>query len=174
MVSQTDGSAFIKWTGTLENVTSLSVFTERNGYVEVVGNLGTIQQSYTLGGSSVEVAITPGNLAAVGTTITSISTHWVAYPDQVYMYSIKVNGSLLVDAEDAGIDAVKDTPMLSYAILETGANGNLEATGSSQPTSVRLGQTTTRGRRRGKVTVTGAFGSVSGKTTTSSILRVPL
>ena len=167
VVSQTDGSAFIKWTGTLENVTSLSVFTERNGYVEVVGNLGTIQQSYTLGGSSVEVAITPGNLAAVGTTITSISTHWVAYPDQVYMYSIKVNGSLLVDAEDAGIDAVKDTPMLNYAVLETGANGNLEATGSSSITY--LGEAGTDYYYEedgvGKVHAGGgAFTSTSGKT----------
>ena len=167
VVSQTDGSAFIKWTGTLENVTSLSVFTERNGYVEVVGNLGTIQQSYTLGGSSVEVVITPGNLAAVGTTITSISTHWVAYPDQVYMYSIKVNGSLLVDAEDVGVDAVKDTPMLSYAVLETGANGNLEATGSSSITY--LGEAGTDYYYEedgvGKVHAGGgAFTSTSGKT----------
>lgn len=134
VVTQTDGDGWIKWEGKLENVTSLSVFTERGGYVEVVGNLGTIQQAYNLGGSSVEVSITPTNLAAVGTTITSIRTVWNSGGvNQVYMYSIKVNGSLLID-DTRTVDYVKDTPMLSYAVLDTGANGNLEATGSSSIT----------------------------------------
>ena len=52
------------------------------------------------------------------------------------MYSIEVNGALLVDEPDPGIDTVKDTPMKSYAVLSTGANGNLEATSDTS------GQTT--------------------------------
>ena len=40
--------------------------------------------------------------------------------------AIKVDGVLLVDANVQ--DTVLDTPMNSYAVLETGTNGNLEAT----------------------------------------------
>ena len=43
VITQKEGIGWIKWTGVLDNVESLAVYTERNGYIEVTGPLGTIQ-----------------------------------------------------------------------------------------------------------------------------------
>ena len=127
VMERLSGEAYIKWTGILEDVSTLSVYTERTGYVELKGNLGTATQNYSLGGTITEVPITAVNLATVGSTITEITVHYVDGGDSsfVYLYGIERNGRLLVNA--SLVDTVFDTPMKNYAVLETGYNGNLQS-----------------------------------------------
>ena len=47
------------------------------------------------------------------------------------IFSIEIDGVLFGQRGTANQDLVKDTPMTSYAVLETGANGNLKATASN-------------------------------------------
>ena len=127
VMERLSGEAYIKWTGILEDVSTLSVYTERTGYVELKGNLGTATQNYSLGGTITQVPITAVNLATVGSTITEITVHYVDGGDSsfVYLYGIERNGRLLVNA--SLVDTVFDTPMKNYAVLETGYNGNLQS-----------------------------------------------
>ena len=83
------------------------------------------------------------------------------------IFSIEIDGVLFGQRGTVNQDLVKDTPMTSYAVLNTGANGNLEATSVTSITY--LGEAGTDYYYEedgvGKIhTGAGAFTSVSGKT----------
>ncbi len=97
-LSQQGGS--ITFNFTLQNVTSLAYWSERNSTITIVGNSGTGTASTpSLNTSTGEIFTVPQSaLDAAGTTITQIILQSDTSGAGMYCYGVYVNGKLLVDA----------------------------------------------------------------------------